>query len=120
MFANYPSFMYEPRSSPSFYPRTRNYPCSYYHNNPGPFYNQPEPFYYSTPRNYFPYNEEDQRERLFREQLFRERQKHEREQELERLKAKQQAKQPGASTFSTNYQPTKSFKVKIQSDEDEA
>ncbi|EXX72859.1 uncharacterized protein OCT59_009642 [Rhizophagus irregularis] len=120
----YPSFMYEPSTPPSFYPRTRNYPCSYYHNNYSPFYNQPELFYYSTPRNHFPFDEEDQREQLLREQFLRKQQEHEREQELERLKrfydhkARQQ-KQPEASTYNTNYQPKKSFKVKIQSDEDE-
>ncbi|CAG8613209.1 3450_t:CDS:2 [Rhizophagus irregularis] len=54
----YPSFMYEPSTPPSFYPRTRNYPS-------------------------------------------------------------RQQKQPEASTYNTNYQPKKSFKVKIQSDEDE-
>ncbi|CAG8666855.1 18561_t:CDS:2 [Rhizophagus irregularis] len=59
--------MYEPRTPPSFYPHTRNYPCSYHHNN------------YTR-----------------------------------------QQKQPEVSTYNTNYQPKKSFKVKIQSDEDEA
>ncbi|GBC00062.1 hypothetical protein RclHR1_03730001 [Rhizophagus clarus] len=114
-----PSFIYEPRSSSSFYPRTRNYPCSYYHNNRNPFYNQPESFNYFTPRNYFPYDKEE-------EQFLRKQQEREREQELERSKrfydnkTKQQAKQSGASTFNTNYQPKKSYKVKIQSDEDEA
>ncbi|RGB25359.1 hypothetical protein C1646_723965 [Rhizophagus diaphanus] len=112
----YPSFMYE-SSTPSFYPRTRNYPCSYYHNNYSPFYNQ-------LPRNYFPFDEEDQREQLLREQFLRKQQEHEREQELERLKrfydhkARQQ-KQPETSTYNTNYQPKKSFKVKFQNDEDE-
>ncbi|CAB4427177.1 unnamed protein product [Rhizophagus irregularis] len=121
----YPSFMYEPRTPPSFYPHTRNYPCSYHHNIYSPFCNQPEPFYYSTPRNYFPFDDEDQREQLLREQFLRKQQEHEREQELERLKnfydhkARQQ-KQPEVSTYNANYQPKKSFKVKIQSDEDEA
>ncbi|PKC67248.1 hypothetical protein RhiirA1_418339, partial [Rhizophagus irregularis] len=115
--------MYEPRTPPSFYPHTRNYPCSYHHNNYSPFCNQPEPFYYSTPRNYFPFDEEDQREQLLREQFLRKQQEHERE--LERLKSfydhkARQQKQPEVSTYYTNYQPKKSFKVKIQSDEDEA
>ena len=34
-------------------------------------------------------------------------------------KARQQAKQPGASTFTANYKPKKSFKVKIQEDDDD-
>jgi hypothetical protein len=114
--------MYEPRSSSSFYPRARNYPCSYYHNNHNPFYDQPESFYYPTSRNYFPYDDEkDQREQLLREQLRKQRER-EREQELERLKRfydNKARQQTGASTFNTNYQPKKSFKVKIQSDEDE-
>ncbi|RIA82648.1 hypothetical protein C1645_787904 [Glomus cerebriforme] len=77
MFAYYPvNPDYKPRS---FYPNTRNF---YHPTQYSPFYSQPEPFYYSTPQNYFAYDEHE-------------------------------------PTFTANHQPKKSFKVKIEGDDDE-
>lgn len=117
MFAYYPKdyyFVHEPRSS-SFYPRTR---CSY-HDNYSPFYNHPASFYYFIPQNYSSYDEEDQREQLLREQEEHEREQEERLKRFYENKARGQTKQPGVSTFTSNHQPKKSFKVKIQGDEEE-
>lgn len=109
MFAYYPIF--EPRTSQSFFPRTRNFyqpaqhsrPCSYYHDNTSPFYN----FY--SPHNYSSYED----------QLLREQEERERLKRFFESKEREQQTKPETSTFTTNNQPKKSFKVKIQGGDDE-
>ncbi|CAI2174403.1 4179_t:CDS:1 [Funneliformis geosporum] len=95
---------YEPRISPFytrrfFQPTQNSFPCSYQHYNTSPLYNHPEPYYHYTPQNYSVYDDEEKR-----------------------LKQKEQLKrfnEHNASKYSTNHEPGKSFKIKINGGEEE-